>query len=237
MKPVKLLLPFVFFILFTLPFCRNAPKFEKKLMDSLNHDMVEKGGYYDIHITKCKADPTLFVVGLEWGAARQLVSVLKYNNNGTVLWETKFADNELPGYIISVKQISLKGFLNPLIEIVAGERGICEYYLFELEGSKLTDRTKAGAIVFYDHDMDDEPDRKFLDLSKITYSDRNKDGYDDITITGFYEFHNKKSAARKVLVYNPKLKQFEEDLELRRSIINSLGNWEEHINSLKRPGK
>jgi len=93
--------------------------------------------HYGIHITACKIDPNLFVVGLEWGAARQKLSVVKLDDQGQVLWESKFRHDELPGYISSVKQISVKGFSNPLFEVIAGERGIYFYYLYELEDQKL----------------------------------------------------------------------------------------------------
>lgn len=36
--------------------------------------------YYDFHITSCHIDSRLFIVGEEWGAARQMLSIIMMTN-------------------------------------------------------------------------------------------------------------------------------------------------------------
>lgn len=241
MSKIHAKIPYVIFIIIT--FCQAQSYSQKtnseKQLQTLLKSNTDTRIYYDTHITSSQIDSTLFIVGLEWGAARQELSVIKMNSQGQIAWEYKFdysiqSKNSIPGYIYSAKHISLKGFSNTFIEIIAGERGVYYYYLFEIKDQKLTPKFNSTPCVLYNnkyinswqkkepsHDtcFGDFIDHGHLSLHQISYSDINNDGYADVVFTGKQLYKNELHEARRVFIYNDRTKVFNENLNRRKLIL------------------
>lgn len=179
--------------------------------------------YYKTHITKFKTDTTLCFIGLEWGAARQDIALIKYNNKGEALWPIQFDSIPLP-YIRYVHDVSLKGFSTTLIEIHAREaRSPLYYYLYEIKEKKA--RTLLFIPIANDYIPSNENGKNF-NFTKVTYKDVNNDMYDDIIFTGICELVKedsldnrlilKKSFAQKVMIYDKEKNKFSEDIKQRK---------------------
>lgn len=228
--------------------CHSQKTNSEKHLRTLLKSNIDTTIYYHTHITGSKIDPNLFFVGLEWGAGRQKLSIIKMNDQEQISWKYNFdystqSKNTIPGYIHNIKQISLQGFSNTFIEIIAGERGIYYYFLYEFKGEELINKLNYIPCILYNNSylnlwqqretaskskkelshsscFGDVLNHGHLSLHKILYSDLNNDGYDDIKFTGIQLYKKEHSKAQRVFIYDNSTKIFNEVLTRRKSMIN-----------------
>lgn len=228
--------------------CHSQKTNVEKQLRTLLKKSIDTTIYYHTHIAGSEIDANLFFVGLEWGAGRQKLSITKMNDQGQISWKYNFdysaqSKNTIPGYIYSIKQVSLQGFSNTFIEIIAGERGIYYYFLYELKGEELINKFYYTPCILYNNSylnswqkkvtlseskkelshsscLGDTFDHGHLSLHKISYSDLNNDGYDDIKFSGIQLYKKEHSKAQRVFIYDNSSKTFNEKLNHRKSMID-----------------
>lgn len=179
-----------------------------------------------LEIIKCKIDPTLFIVIREkqigWW---ENLSVIKFRKN-KIIWKAKFDKLPTSQSIISARQISLKGFKNPLIEIFDETHlGNGFYYLYELNGKNLkqlvvtiaVDKNEDLALEINNKNCSRLIKNKHL---KPYYQDINKDGFVDLILKGKIQIvgdnYLKEYFAQKVFIYDSSKKKFIENFKLRK---------------------
>ena len=133
--------------------------------------------------------------------------------------------------IDKARQIFIEGISNPVFEIFdKTHTGFSYYYLYELRGKKLYLIAKTFAIDGNSGDditiANKHYDRSF-ELKPI-YKDLNGDGFTDIELAGnismddIYDKHTHKEVkARKILLYDRRLKKFREDLNRRIGFLKT----------------
>ncbi len=182
----------------------------------------------DVQVIPCKSDPDLFIAILQqapdWW---ETLAIVKYKN-GKILWQGHFDSVPVEQSIRSARQITLKGLINPLIEVY-GEthQGNGFFYLYELNArtERLLIMTRA-----VDDNLDGavEVNGQYYDklfkggILKPTYKDLNQDGITDVRLTGTIqiclgeEHIYKQYTGQKVFIYSKGKKEFVEDLKQRR---------------------
>lgn len=120
----------------------------------------------------------------------------------------------------------MKGIKNPLIEIFDETHlGNGFYYLYELKGKQLT---QLAATIAVDHNDDGAFEFNHQYYSRFfkngqlkpSYVDINKDGIDDIKLTGTIQIEGnnyyKEYVAQKIFLFDKKKKIFIEDVKQRK---------------------
>lgn len=184
----------------------------------------------DVIVTKCKADPHLYITILvrekDWWEDLKLIKFEK----GSILWTAKFDILPSSQSIHSARQIYLKGIAFPLIEVYdVTHQGNGYYYLYQLRGkqAQLIAQTRAVDWNFDEgFDFNKKPNCSITYKNgqlTPTYKDVNNDGIADIVLKGTIQIFDrdwktklKEYPAQKVLVYNKSTNQFIEDLKKRK---------------------